>query len=264
MIYKVKKYYPAGVDRRKLLEEGYAKGRSIGTNADEYKRQDFWPLLESHLKKDGHYLDAGCGVGGWVLFLHEEGYNVEGVDEAARVLRAMTEYSRDLKVKQGKLTALPYADGSFNGVLAVGSLDHEEDDLDAAVKEMRRVLQPNGLLFLEVPLLNGLRRWKYVPLKRLEALVRRAMGHREVFAGYLFDRPAIQELLQKHGFSVHEVRPHDLQKSGEHYGLYVDWKWLRGSRPYELNVLGKLAKALWGSLSPWIASTGVVVVARKK
>ena len=263
MIYKVKKYYPHGVDRRKLLEEGYARGRSIGTNAEAYKNQDFWPLLQGRLKQDGHYLDAGCGVGGWLLFLNEEGYRVEGVDEAAKVLRSMTEYNRDLRVKQGRLTALPYADNSFDGVLAIGSLDHEEDDLDAAVKEMRRVLKHDGLLFLEVPLLNSLRRWKYVPLKRLEALVRRALGHREVFAGYMFDRSAIKDLLKKHGFTVHEVKPHDLQKSGEHYGLYVDWKWLRGSRPYQLNFLGKIAKALWNAISPWVASTGMVVVARK-
>lgn len=264
MIYKVKKYYPQGVDRRQLLDEGYAKGRSIGTNADEYKNQDFWPLLEKHLKKEQRYLDVGCGVGGWVLFLHEEGYQVDGVDEAAKVLRAMTEYKRDLLVKQGKLTALPYTDSSFDGVLTIGSLDHEEDDLDKALVEMRRVLKKDGLLFLEVPLLNSLRRFKWVPLKRLEALIRRALGHREVFAGYLFDRSSLEQLLKKHGFTVHEVRPHDLQKAGEHYGLYVDWKWLRGARPYELNFLGKIAKGLWNMMSPWIASTGIVVVARKQ
>jgi ubiquinone/menaquinone biosynthesis C-methylase UbiE len=264
MIYKVKKYYPAGVDRRQMLQAGYAKTHAVGTDATEYKHQDFWPVLEKHLRKDASYLDAGCGIGGWVLFLKDEGYSIEGMDEAANVLRAMTEYKPDLKVKQGKLIALPYADGAFDGVLSIGSLDHEEDSLQQALHEMRRVLKPDGLLFLEVPLLNTQRRFKYVPAKRLEALVRRALGHREVFAGYLFDRSSLQDLLVKNGFSVFHMQPHDLTKEGQHYGLYVDWPILRGSKPYELNMLGRLVKAIWSLGSPWAMATGVVVVARKK
>lgn len=263
MMYKVKKYYPKGTDRRQILESGYAKAHAVGVSSDQYAKQDFWPMLQGQLHKEKRYLDAGCGIGGWVLFLSERGYQVEGVDEAARVLRAMTEYNPDIALKQGQLTALPYANDSFDGLLSVGSLDHEEDDLAKALKEMARVIKPHGLLFLEVPLLNTLRRFKYVPLKRLEALVRRTLGHHEVFAGYLFDRDSLSELLAEAGFEVKEMQAHDLPSESGHYGLYVDWPWLRGSKPYHLNILGKLAKIIYNAISPWVASTGVVVVAKK-
>jgi hypothetical protein len=34
--------------------------------------------------------------------------------------------------------------------------------------------------------------------------------------------------------------------------------------PYQLNILGRLVKAISNAISPWIASTGMVIVARKK
>lgn len=263
MIYKVKKYLSPLVDRRQLLNQSYMNTHALGS-LDQYERQDFWPLLKKQLDMGGQYLDAGCGVGGWILFLREQGYNVAGLDEAPRVLRAMTEYNPDISVKQGALTAMPYANASFDGVLAIGSLDHVEHNLTGALGEMNRVLKPGGLLFIEMPLLNTLRKYKYVPLKRVEAFVRRLFGGSEVFAGYLIDQNSLKQLLTEQGFTVEAIQPHDLPEKNSHYGLYTDWPWYRGNKPYELNVLGRVVKILANSISPWLISTGVVVVARKR
>jgi hypothetical protein len=70
--------------------------------------------------------------------------------------------------------------------------------------------------------------------------------------------------LERQGFEVAEERPHDLPEVDSHYGLYVDWPWLRGEKPYKLNGLGVVLKRLLNAISPWVASTGVVMVARKK
>jgi hypothetical protein len=43
----------------------------------------------------------------------------------------------------------------------------------------------------------------------------------------------------------------------------VDYPFLRGNEPYKLNILGKLIKKVANAISPWIASTGMVVVAKK-
>lgn len=264
MMYKLKKYYAVGVDRRSLLEESYAKGYGLTADLDHYAQQDFWPLLQKTLSSEKKYLDAGCGVGGWLLFLKEKGYHVEGFDEAARIVRAITEYDPDVEVKQGSMTAMPYPDGSFDGVLTIGSLDHQEDGLDQVFTELKRVLKPQGIIFIEVPLLNSLRRVLYVPLKKIQAGLMRYLGRKEVFAGYLFDRTSIDALLVKHGFEVVSVQPHDIPSQDGHYGLYIDWPLLRGQEPYRLNMLGSFIKVATNSISLWLASTGMVVVARKK
>jgi hypothetical protein len=55
-----------------------------------------------------------------------------------------------------------------------------------------------------------------------------------------------------------------LPGENSHYGLWVDWPFLRGGRPYELNAGGLLLKKLMNSISPWMIATGIFVVAKKK
>jgi predicted SAM-dependent methyltransferase len=51
------------------------------------------------------------------------------------------------------LTALPFADGTYDLVYASHVLEHIRDD-EAALREIRRVLRPGGLAVLPVPIVN--------------------------------------------------------------------------------------------------------------
>lgn len=91
-------------------------------------------------------LDAGCGGGLVAKGLAEAGATVVGIDRSAGSLgvacRAVRE--RFLPV-QGRLERLPFADGSFDAVIAADVLEHIPD-LPAAVAELARVLAPGGSL----------------------------------------------------------------------------------------------------------------------
>ena len=89
-------------------------------------------------------------------------------------------------------------------------------------------------------------------------------GKELVFSNYLFDRVELRKMLDEAGFDLIEEKPHELPETDGHYGLYVDWKILRGEEPYQLNALGLLVKKIANFCSPWIASTGVVVVVKKR
>lgn len=262
-MYKIYKFYPPHFDAKRYWEDKYAGEHIAGRDAADFKKQGFWPLLQANLDKEKRYLDAGCGVGGWVVFLHEEGYNVAGIDGAPRTVRALTEYNPELEVKIAPLTRIPYPDQLFDGVLVIGTLEYLEDQLPAAVQEIHRVLKPGGWLLLEVPYANLLRRVLYLPLKRLQYFLYRSRGQRPTFAHYFMDQASVTKLLHGSNFSIERVVPHELPGEDSHYGLYVDWRILRGREPYQLNALGKLAKSLANALSPWVASTGMVVVAKK-
>ena len=86
-------------------------------------------------------LDAGCGEG--VLVDEYMGrLQIEGIDP---------NYSSD-RVRSGSLTALPYADATFDRALCLDVLEHltfEEQPL--ALAELYRVLKPGGSLFVSVP-----------------------------------------------------------------------------------------------------------------
>lgn len=263
-MFKLEKFYSKDFNPQQYWDEKYARQHIAGKNIGEFEKQGFWPLLERQLDKSKSYLDAGCGIGGWILFLKERGYDVKGIDIAARAVRALAEYDPDLDVKIACIKQIPYQNESFDGVLAIGTLEYIEDKVSHTLREVRRVLKPGGVFFVEVPIANGLRRLTYIPLKKVERVLRVAWGERPTFSNYLFDVGELQELFEQEGFDVIEVQPHELPGDDSHYGLYIDWPIFRGSEPYKLNVLGRVVKTVLNAISPWIASTGAVLVARKR
>ena len=93
-------------------------------------------------------LDVGCGTGANLEMLSEFG-EAEGVDVSAEALDFCR--ARGLEnVKQGEAEHLPYEDESFDLVTGLDVVEHLDDDL-AGLKEMRRVLRPDGRALLFVP-----------------------------------------------------------------------------------------------------------------
>ena len=86
-------------------------------------------------------LDAGCGEGVLVDEFHGR-LAIQGLDP---------NYSSD-RVIRGSLTALPYADRSFDRALCLDVLEHlSYEDQPRALAELFRVLQPGGELLVTVP-----------------------------------------------------------------------------------------------------------------
>jgi SAM-dependent methyltransferase len=95
-----------------------------------------------------HILDIGCGTGANLEMLSRFG-EAEGVDVSTEALAFCRE--RGLQnVRQGEAEHLPYEDGSFDLVTGLDVVEHLDDDV-AGVREMRRVLRPNGRALLFVP-----------------------------------------------------------------------------------------------------------------
>ncbi len=104
------------------------------------------PLL---LKERAKILDAGCGTGGLMKKLSKIG-DVAGIDfnhEAVKFAKR-----RGVSVKLSTIERIPYRDNRFDLVTCVDVIYHKQvkDDMKA-LKEIRRVLKPNGFLILRVP-----------------------------------------------------------------------------------------------------------------
>jgi SAM-dependent methyltransferase len=98
------------------------------------------PVLEAlALEPADRLLDVGCGGG--VFLRHaqaERGCTVTGVDHS----REMVRLARPLAV-QGEAEQLPFKDGEFTAVSSIVAFFFFPDAL-RALREMRRVLAPNG------------------------------------------------------------------------------------------------------------------------
>ena len=93
-------------------------------------------------------LDIGCGTGANLEMLSQFG-DAQGVDVSAEALTFCR--TRGLnQVKQGEAEHLPYEDSAFDLVTGLDVVEHLDDDL-AGLKEMHRVLRPEGRALIFVP-----------------------------------------------------------------------------------------------------------------
>ncbi len=91
-------------------------------------------------------LDLGCGEGRVGAELARLGHRVVGVDSSPRMVELAAERHEAVVADA---TALPFPDGAFDLVVAYMSLMNF-DDLDGAVREAARVLEPGGRLCASV------------------------------------------------------------------------------------------------------------------
>jgi demethylmenaquinone methyltransferase / 2-methoxy-6-polyprenyl-1,4-benzoquinol methylase len=104
-------------------------------------------------------LDACCGTGDLALAdLRAGAAEVVGLDFSEAMLERARRKSAAVRWIEGDLLALPFADGEFDAA-TVGFGVRNVDDLEAALRELRRVLRPGGrLAVLEITRPRGLLR----------------------------------------------------------------------------------------------------------
>lgn len=107
-------------------------------------------------------IDVGCGAGRHAFEAYRRGADVVAFDQDAAELRSVDTLLRAMaetgeapqaaaaKVVRGDALNLPYADETFDCVIASEILEHIPDD-DAAIAELIRVLKVGGILAVSVP-----------------------------------------------------------------------------------------------------------------
>ena len=99
-----------------------------------------------HLRPGMRLLDAGCGAGSITLGLAE----AVGIDASSEAIASACAMASSLERNHarfaiGDVTALPFANGSFDAVFCHAVLQHLRDPL-GALRELRRVLRPGGAI----------------------------------------------------------------------------------------------------------------------
>ena len=126
-------------DNRRFYDSLWSGCRLI-----EPDRFNTWPLVQSSLPASGLRLEVAPGL--------RPRLPIEGtqfVDISAPALRLLSE--RGGRVTLAEVTALPFAEASFDLVCALDIIEHVEDD-DGALSEIARVAKPGGMLMISTPL----------------------------------------------------------------------------------------------------------------
>jgi len=170
----------------------------------------------------GPVLDIGCGSGLLSTLFRARGVPYVGLDINVHPNFSGLQTGR-VRFVNGSSVDLPFADARFGLVACVDSYEHYPDPVRAAA-EMRRVLRPDGQVFLSVPNYSNVAGWVKRRMERSGAYAR------DTWAPFDFWKP--QELEQF-------MTPERVRRSFESAGF---------SR---FRVVG-LARELHFGLLPWL------------
>lgn len=109
-------------------------------------------LFDQELMNDNlKFLDIGCGIGGHLLILRNNGIQYAfGFDIVYRLVQiAKKEYGlQDLMVANGM--RIPLIDGSVDRVILYNVIEHCSEPIEV-LKEIYRVLSRDGILYMDAP-----------------------------------------------------------------------------------------------------------------
>jgi SAM-dependent methyltransferase len=110
--------------------------------------------FEKQLGRKGRFLDVGCGVGYMLWAAKELGWEVEGIDPS----KAFIEAGKQRLGINGKAMFLHEANfpgDYFDAILMSSILEHLYNPIET-LREVRRVLNPNGWFYFDIPNEDGL------------------------------------------------------------------------------------------------------------
>jgi 2-polyprenyl-3-methyl-5-hydroxy-6-metoxy-1,4-benzoquinol methylase len=159
------------------------------------RRQRYKHLDRPPLAGNNRLLDFGCGSGTFLLRMHEQGWQVTGIDTSEQAVQRIRDKLK-LSALVGSLPHAELGDSSFDVITMRHSLEHVHQPL-AVLREAHRLLAPAGQLVVAVPNIDCLqfkwfgRDWRGLDLPR-------HLTH--------FTPDTLQLMLARAGFEVGSVR----------------------------------------------------------
>lgn len=124
---------------------------------DDTITQSELSYLTTLLDKSWNILDLACGYGRYTIPLAEMGFRISGIDITPDFIQNASEAANlkglSVDFRVGDMRNLPYQDESFDAVLCMWNSFSEMTtlkDQQLSIREMGRVLKPEGMALIEV------------------------------------------------------------------------------------------------------------------
>ncbi|HQU85466.1 MAG TPA: methyltransferase domain-containing protein [Pyrinomonadaceae bacterium] len=171
----------------------------------EFVRQSLRNTISTFEKyrQNGRFLDVGCGAGILLETAREKGWQAEGMEVSEPAVNHLRE--KGFQIFQGFLSEADYPENHFDVVTMTEVIEHVDNPKEV-LREIARILRPNGLLWMTTPHANGLSikllgaKWSVVcPPEHL----------------HLFSKKGLNDLLNEAGFTdcrfaTHGVNPFEI------------------------------------------------------
>ena len=144
----------AGYD---AVSRGYAE-RFKDEMDDKPFDRDCLDRLAREVGDMGPICDLGCGPGQIARYLHRQGVKTLGVDLSPKMVEEARRLNREIPFHQGDMLSLPDEENSWGGIAAFYCILHiPREHVVDALREMKRVLKPGGLLLVTFHIGQGVK-----------------------------------------------------------------------------------------------------------
>lgn len=117
------------------------------------KRRAQTILKELEIRNSDRVLDCGCGDGFYLHLVSQiSDCELYGLDVDSNALESAKRNlaDRNITLMQGDVTSIPFKDNFFDRIILSEVLEHLPDDM-TPLREIRRVLKPEGFVLITVP-----------------------------------------------------------------------------------------------------------------
>jgi|WetSurMetagenome_2_1015567.scaffolds.fasta_scaffold248169_1 ubiquinone/menaquinone biosynthesis C-methylase UbiE len=237
------------------------------------------PAILKYLSPGSNVIEAGCGMGHWVIYLADKGYKIKGIDYAADTITKLKNDFPKYEFEYGNVLAFNIGDNMIDGVLSWGVVEHFIEGPHEALKETYRILKKGGYLFISVPCKNNLN-IILSPINFLKGLLTKnnfiqkilsKKPYKKSFFEHRFRKNVFKKYLLQSGFKTIEAHPFSQEMGlaneiNRTFNLKRTNNWLHKNKTGKWDKLTKTGQFfcnLLKSISPWFTSDFMYFVARK-
>ncbi len=213
---------------KQALETHYSKGYSF-YKTDDYKAEGKGiAFAKKYLRQyqEGNFLDIGC-ANGYFLSGVQQGSNLKvfGTDINPEVVSVVRE-KLDLDIRTGEIEDIGFDSGFFDFIHVQDVLEHVPDPM-RFLKECRKILKPDGTLYLSVP--NG--------LSDMQGLIKYStLYDAPAFSGaghiYFFSPSCLKFMFKDTGFRIDKAYSCNFKKGLRNFSILPDEKhWKQNLTP---------------------------------
>jgi SAM-dependent methyltransferase len=214
------------------------------------KKEKLAKILLKNIPSGSKVLEAGCGLGRWVVFLNGNDYDAIGVDFEKSAIEKIIKIYSGMDFRAMDVKNLDFPSSVFDAYVSFGVMEHSEEGPERILSEARRVLKDNGTMILTVPFANLLSR-----------ILHRNENEDGYFYEYMFTKSEIIGILENSGFEVLDVDYYD------NANITRASKTLNALRKRESPFFRwskSFARRALNALPHYFLSHMIIIVARKK
>lgn len=244
------------------------------TVEQEIRMRDFYSgrqYILKYLPRYGKVIEAGCGLGRYVFYLSDLGFNTIGVDISKESLKMCKEWGKENRYspsmfKYADVRNLPLSDNYFSGYVSLGVIEHFKEGPEKALGEAYRVLKGGGIAIISTPnryslefLFQRAVKWSKSLIKHLLSFLKlyKYKQYENAFFQYEYSAKELASFIKNIGFKMIEQTTIDLKYPI--YQLFKAYNRLKTFRRFVpsffpvINFLEKTPLRLFGGLSIVIA-----------